>query len=101
MNEESLARRRTEIRVTRVRDFCLGSRTLLSMEECYDSSWRVTLLTDVQQTGGAMIYHTARCACRPKEKRIEKHAVTRVHPCTRPRNEANEANTQHAKRLKD
>ena len=55
------------------------------MEECYDSSWRVTLLTDVQQTGGAMIYHTARCACRPKEKRIEKHAVTRVHPCTRPR----------------
>ena len=32
-----------------------------------------------------MIYHTARCACRPKEKSIEKHAVTRVHPCTRPR----------------
>ena len=37
MNEESLARRRTEIRVTRVRDYCLGSRTLLSVEECYDS----------------------------------------------------------------
>ena len=32
-----------------------------------------------------MTNHTARCACRPKEKRIEKHAVTRVHPCTRPR----------------
>ena len=37
MNEESLARRRTEIDVARVRDYCLGSRTLLSMEECYDS----------------------------------------------------------------
>ena len=32
-----------------------------------------------------MTNHTARCACRPKEKSIEKHAVTRVHPCTRPR----------------
>ena len=32
-----------------------------------------------------MIDYTARCACRPKEKRKEKHAVTRVHPCTRPR----------------
>ena len=66
MNEESLARRRTEIDVTRVRDLCLWSRTLLSMEECYDSWWRATLLTDVEQTGGAMIDYTARCACRPK-----------------------------------
>ena len=66
MNEESLARRRTEIDVTRVRDLCLWSRTLLSMEECYDSWWRVTLLTDVQQTGKGMTNHTARCACRPK-----------------------------------
>ena len=37
MNEELLARRRTEIDVTRVRDYCLGSRPPLSMEECYDS----------------------------------------------------------------